>query len=302
LVLATAVIVFTAAGCSRSPRQAAVDSIDDLLKQNRLSSALEHTEASLQQYPGDVDFLRLRGLILLKAERFDQARAALSSLPADDPIMTKALHHTDPQIRAGAARLTVEYSLPVASAVLRSHVDDANPVVRVYCARALGQIRERSSIRPLYRLLNDDNWQVRAAAATALGKTRNPRAAGWLVRTLEDGDDYVRLAAATALRELADNENRDLLMQVFARATGERQIQLAIALAKLGEKSALGPLTNAIASPDTALRRRVVEALGDYKVSTVTNALALALTDRDLSVRDEAARSLKRLLGKPTAD
>jgi HEAT repeat protein len=301
-VFTAVVLVVFSWGCDRSPKHAARVAIEDLIKQNQLPKASAQVESSLKSYPNDADFLRLRVLILLKAERWDQAISALRALPANDPVLTEALHHHDPGIRAGAARLISDLSIPVAAGELIARLDDSDPRVRSFCARTLGHLRERSAVKPLFQLLHDDSWLVRAEAATALGRIDDPRSAGWLIRLLEDGDEYVRLAAAVALHDVTGDEDREVLLRAFQKASGERRVQIAIALAKIGEKTVLPILTNAVATADVPMRRRIAESLGDYRLAAVTNTLAILMTDTNATVREEADRSLKRVLRKTPGD
>jgi len=174
------VVLMLLVGCQRTPEQDAVRTANAFLKNNQLSAAMTAVESCLKQHPDSIELLRLRVLILLRANQLDEAATALSGLPADDPVIAQALHHRDPMVRAGAAKLIADLSLPISCRVLIGGMDDAMPEVRRYCARALGGRQNCHALRPLYRALQDDNWFVRAEAADALGKLGDPQAAGWL--------------------------------------------------------------------------------------------------------------------------
>ena len=213
--------------------------------------------------------------------------------------LAHSLRARNAQERAAAAKWIADTSAAIPSRDLIRALDDPNPVVRRYCAVALGRRREEAAIKPLFRLLQDDDWFVRAEAAAALGNIGDPRAAGWLVQLLNDGDAYVRLCAATALRDVVGPSNRALLLQAFARAEPAVRKEIAIALARLAEMQSLDVLIVAGMTNDVATRRRVAEALGDYPLPAVTNALATLMTDKDPVVRQAAGRAFEKVQRSP---
>lgn len=265
-------------------------------------------ENSLKQFPGSPHLLRVRAMIYLKADQTDLAYVALQELPTDDPALKQALRRRDPEIRAAAAKLIAERSLPIATLELMRGLDDSVPAVRRHCARALGNRRAREALKPLFRLLQDSDWFVRAEACAALGEINDPRAAGWLIQLLNDGDGFVRHTAASALRRVACEVNRNVLVDAFRRADQPAQFSIAVALAKLGDPLAIVPLTDAASSTNNEVRRRAAASLGDFAaagdvavVASVTNALARLLADADESVRDYARLSLDKFESGRTA-
>jgi HEAT repeat protein len=208
--------------------------------------------------------------------------------------LAAALRNRNPEIRAVAAQLIASSSLPVDSKALIRTLDDSDPNVRRHCAVALGRMRAQDAIRPLFQLLQDSNWFVRAEAAAALGRIGDSRAAGWLLQLLNDSDAYVRLCASTALREVAVESNRPMLLHAYERATPMAKPNIAMALAKLREPVVLAPLISVTETNDATLRRRAVEALGDYPSGLVSNRLSQLLNDADETVRQEAVRAWQR--------
>ncbi len=78
-------------------------------------------------------------------------------------------------------------------------------------------------------------------------------------------------------------------------ARPDQQFGIALALAKLKDPIALGPLTAAVHDKDTDIRRQAAEALEECGQSEATNALAILLKDSDPDVRNQAAKSLQKL-------
>jgi HEAT repeat protein len=292
---AAVALITIIASCSRDPEHATVRKIEALIRDNHLQVAMQTTDAYLEQHPNAIDLLRLRVIIALKARQIAAAASALQALPAGDPVLAQALSRRDITVRSSAAQLAAEHSVLLEPRYLIRGLSDPAPEVRSYCARALGLRHEQSAVKPLFEILHDDNRFVRADAATALGRIGDSRSAGWLARTLDDGNWLVRDSAAEALREVACDKNRDVLLTFFHRTMGEQQLDIALALAKLADPAALGPLTNAVTDGDVDMRRRVAEALGDYGPSTATNTLVLLLKDPDPDVREQAERSLSKV-------
>ncbi len=123
----------------------------------------------------------------------------------------------------------------------------------------MGLRRNATALKPLFRLLADESWLVRATAAEALGNSGDPRAPGWLIKLLADADGYVPYKAAVALRHAASESNRDLLLHAFKVTKPKQEFPIAVALAKLGEPVALGPLVGATSHTDPDMRRRAVK-------------------------------------------
>jgi HEAT repeat protein len=216
------------------------------------------------------------------------------TIATNGPALAAGLGNRDPEIRAVAAQLIASSSFPIDPKALTRALNDSNPNVRRHCAVALGRMRAKEAIRPLFQLLQDSDWFVRAEAAAALGRIGDPRAVGWLLQLLNDGDPYVRLCAGAALREVTVESSRQMLLHAYERATSMTKPNIAIALAKLREPMVLAPLISVTQTNDVTLRRRAVEALGDYPFGGVSNTLSQLLNDADEMVRQEAAHALER--------
>ncbi|MCG3147848.1 MAG: hypothetical protein PCFJNLEI_01289 [Verrucomicrobiae bacterium] len=292
LAIVLAALVFST--WERWSYQPALRDVAGLIQTERLDAAAAILDRFLQDHPADSDALRLRFGLFLKTERYGDALATYRQLGGSAAELDAALHHRDPVIRAGVARLIGDHDLPLPPATLIKALDDSDPGVRRYCAETLGQRRETSALKPLFRLLADDNWYVRATAAAALGQLGDPRAAGWLIQMLGETDALVRLNATVALRQVAHENNHAALRTALAKAKPAQQLPLAMALAKLRDPLALDYLTNSLTVADAAFRRHVAEALGDFPDATMP-ALQQLAADPDEGVRHEAQRVLQRL-------
>ena len=183
------VLVF--AGCARSPEQAALSRVNKLLDDGQLRVASDTVENYLREHPGSPAFLRMRVVVLLRAEKPDLAAIALRQVPPGESFIGELLRHRDRIVRVSAAKLIAEQPNPDDFSEIARALEDSDPEVRRYCARAVGQLGNRAALKPLFELLSDDNWFVRAEAATALGKIGDARAIGWLVQLLS-GPGWLR--------------------------------------------------------------------------------------------------------------
>lgn len=291
-------IVLLFAGCARSPEQAVVDQSNVLLDEGHVQTAFDLVENYLRQHPNSTPVLRMRVVLLLRQERIDLAAIALQKVPAGESITAQILRHRDRIVREHAAKLISIQPNPSDFREIVRAVDDPDPDVRRYCARALGRVGNPAALKPLFRLLSDDNWFVRAEAATALGKIGDARAVGWLVQLLTDPDGFVRYSATTALYDLATESSRSTLLRALESAEAPRQFGIAVALARLHDPAAVGPLASTVQNKDAEDRRLTAQALGECGLAAGTNALTLLLTDPDPAVRAQAQAALRQITSR----
>jgi HEAT repeat protein len=296
IALLMSVIFF--AGCARSPEQIVLNQANKLIDEGQIRAASDTVEDYLQKNPNSADLLRMRVVILLRAEKPDLAASALQQIPNNKSLAAELLRHRDRIVRENAAKLVASQPNPDDFHEIVHAVEDSDPELRRYCARALGELGNPAALKPLFRLLSDDNWFVRAEAAIALGKIGDARAIGWLVQLLQDPDGYVRYSATAALYDLATPSSHSLLLRAFASTSLAQQFGIAVALARLHDPTALVPLGNAVRNNDPEIRRRAVEALGECGLPESTNALAPFLMDPDPSVRALTQKAIDRIHGQ----
>jgi HEAT repeat protein len=237
----------------------------------------------------------------------DILRVALDGPRADD------LRHTDPRIRAEAARRD--------TGAARALVDDSDPAVRIAAAARLASeqapddiqramldrlardaeplVRARAaqagdSTTRLERLLDDPSSVVRVVAAHTLAE-RGAQAP--LRRAATHSDNYVRWKAAWALRDTAtlagllhdpDCDVRREAARSLGRARGDAAARLA--------------LEAALRDPNSFVRRWAAEALGELGDPAARTALEPASRDTTALVAAAARAALARLQGsRPTA-
>ena len=299
LLLATLLLL---AACQQTSERATVSRINQLIKSPQPEAALVVADHYLKDQPGSVAVARLRTLALLRLGELDQAAAAVRQLPEADPVWKQALAHSVPEVRVNAARLIAHLTTPpVDPSLLIDALDDSEAEVRGACAHTLGRLRTPAALRPLFRLLHDDVPTVRAEATRALGRLGNPHAIGWLAQLAADPDANVRRSVTLAFRDLASESTRPALLEGFRRAGPYQQFDFAVALAKVGDPTALSILTNAITLTNQEIRLLAVAALGDLPAALVTNVLTPLQKDSDPAVRAEVNAILQKNTPPPPA-
>jgi len=246
---------------------------------------------ALRRAAGETDAgLRRCAARLLPEAAPDTAAPLLALLKdPDDGVRRQALE--------SLARLWTRHPKAAASAApqLVALLDDAEPMIRAGACGALARLEAADAARALIARLDDAHYLVRRAAARAVGVRGEAGASAPLVVRLADGDETVREAACWALgqirprigiRPLADRledrwpEVRDAAKKALV------QYPVAQALAAVAEK--------ALRSPNVEARRRAAWALAEWGDPSVGDVAAQALADRDMFVRTEALRALRR--------
>ena len=169
----------------------------------------------------------------------------------------------DPRVRASSIAVLSENDA-LDESLIALGFSDPNPLVRMTVARAAAQ---NSSISVL-ELLNDEDSSVVEIACWAAGEQT------------EHNDSLIEALSAIAL------EHEDALCRESAVA----------ALGALGDARGLESILKATKDIAT-VRRRAVIALAPFEGQAVTDALQLALSDRDWQVR-QAAEDLTTYLSE----
>lgn len=154
----------------------------------------------------------------------------------------------------------------------------------------------------------------RSFAVDALPAIEGRSAGPTLARALKnDEDPTVRFHAARALADLGPDCPETI--PALVEALSDNQVDSASELVRLG-KPGLAALTPALKSPDLDVRRKVVEALTNLAVRApwvvkiggeptkplpdeLVQPLMVAMTDKSIAIREQAARALQFVGGEP---
>lgn len=210
----------------------------------------------------------------LKSSDEEERRAAALTLawaqsPAATAALLSALSDRSERVRAAAiASLAWQGDPMVAPHIAARLAGDKSYFVRKTAAYALGRLKTREGTIALVAALNEKprekNLEVRSAAVVALGEYADAAAIEPLTRALDDKLDFIRARAALALgangRNAAQAVPR-LIKLLGADKENSVKRQAAIALGRIGERSALPALHQAQRDPDPYLSRAALEAI-----------------------------------------
>lgn len=243
------------------------------------------------------------------------------------------LEHRDPRVRAQAADALGRVEAPARAAALTALVrasEDGHPSVRYAALLSLGELTAIEAVEALVAHLSDGEPLCREAAAIALGQlgpdggTRAwqalatalaagepevrfqavaslaeidaARAAPLVAPLLDDGDDKVRAQAAAALGDAGDRTYADRIARRLDDGDDVRH-EAALALARLGDRRAVGALTGVLGHRDRALDAATALAqlgVGGDDAATATLAATVARRFGDPLVKVRAAEALAR--------
>jgi HEAT repeat protein len=126
---------------------------------------------------------------------------------------------------------------------VRAHLDSDDPVLQM-CAR-LKMAEHDEDAGYLIELLKTGDYQMQEAAAAALGRVGDPAAVTALEAALQSGSGNITRAALEALTNIGDPAVSALLHYLQEENPWRRK-SAALALGKVGNARALGPLKEAL--------------------------------------------------------
>ncbi|HEY9840897.1 MAG TPA: HEAT repeat domain-containing protein [Candidatus Obscuribacterales bacterium] len=155
----------------------------------------------------------------------------------------------------------------------------------------LGKSEETQVTEALLQLFQSPDAQVREVVAGAFAEIGDVRALQPLIDALNDESPNVKDAAAIALGELRDSR----AIKPLIAKLGETPVQqvAAWALAMIGDKRAVAPLTEAmLTDEDASMRGMAARALGKLGHADADQAVIAGLDDSEESVLIEVIRVL----------
>jgi HEAT repeat protein len=255
--------------------------------------------------------------------------------PAVEPLI-KALRDKNIIVRKNATEALGEIGDKRASEPLINALEDDDGTVRQYAAEALGKIGDNQALKPLTAALRDRKSKVQEAAREAIEKIiwdlKRKHLLSPLHASLKSRESVVRTIAAKALLELRDPLSVDALIEALndndaevqkltreaLKAIGRPAVEpltvflrddnpyICMVVIKLlgdiGDKLAVGHLIGVMKHfASWQLRYEAAAALGKIKDPRVVGPLLEALNDRNIRVKEAAAKSLKEV-GEPAVE
>lgn len=160
----------------------------------------------------------------------------------------------------GALASNGEAAVPALLEILRSPENSASVIG--HAAWALAFIGTEAK-EYLYKEIASDSADVRAAVVGAIAKVvqENPEEGGFniLVNALTDSAEIVRCEAAAVLGNLTYRPAIPNLIELLHHADWESRKSAALALMKIGDRTALEPLKTALAEEPEIAVQKVIE-------------------------------------------
>jgi HEAT repeat protein len=262
------------------------------------------------------------------AARMAQAEASwiagrLPSIPAPGFDAADVAARLAAVVRRDAAATLVAEPDPRGEAQWIDRVSPVDAAELGALAAALGALRAEGARPRLLGLLSHSRPAARAGAVEGLAALGGEGALEAVAAALDDADAEVAAAAVSSLPRFGARAVPALSREAARRASGEREIAVARALAEtdseqaapalaallggpaaseaarglgqLGVAAAARPLAEFLAGPSAAGRAEAIEALSQLATGDGAEEIARALTSDRPEVRAAAARALGRL-------
>jgi bilin biosynthesis protein len=258
---------------SQTETDALLKAVSEQLSQNTFDTSDRQLLQQMVESMGDT-----RGMV-----RFGFAeRLGAVGEPAIPFLLDALANHANPVVRRASAKTLTIIADPIAVPTLvNSLLKDEDTVVRGSAVGALARTGEASvpalleilaspehpestkghaawalsfigtaAKEHLYKAINSDSPEVRAAVIGAIAKIAqeesDQKAYNILINALHDSAENVRCEAAALLGNLAYRSANPNLIQLLQHQEGETRKAAALALMKIGDRSAIKPLQSAL--------------------------------------------------------
>lgn len=216
--------------------------------------------------------------------------------------IVESSHSSSPFLRANA--IEAGMSLPKRIVPLvQLGLDDPHPAVRFATGAVMAKLRLGEVAPTVRRLLDDPSASVRIAAIWALYVCDQPVDVNPMSAMLASTDPTVRGNAAMALGDMRI-PNTVAMLKELARVPMHRtsavreaivRLQIAEAIVKLGDESALNALRAAVYSQFDEVRVLAVSMLGQLADQRMEKAIAQMMLEPPIELQVAAAGALARM-------
>jgi len=167
-------------------------------------------------------------------------------------------------------------------------------LVRKEAARSLKKVGDERAVLPLTKTLKFEEWQsdspilssVREFSAEALSIIGDERAIPHLIQSIrEDKDDEVRWRSVYALGKIGDRSVVEVLIEALNSESWIVRENAARALGNIGAYEGVDSLISALDDREWRVRKNTVIALGEIDDPDAIRPLLKLLSDEDADVR-----------------
>ena len=181
--------------------------------------------------------------------------------------------------------------------MLIAKLKDANrDLVKASVIEELSNSGDHRAIRPLIEALSDAEVLVRWTAIQGLVKFKED-ALGSLLRALDTPDRFLRRNVVQALGEIRSSDIVEKLikMLMFDESDKNVQIEVVIALYKIGDDRAVEPLITVLKTNDWEMKWRAIHALGTLGGSRTIEPLLDMVNDPDKDIKWAAIMAIEKI-------
>ncbi|AKB78972.1 putative lyase [Methanosarcina horonobensis HB-1 = JCM 15518] len=233
-------------------------------------------------------------LIIIQLSLFSGIHTAIAiSEEPEIEALIKDLNAQDVDVKADSVKVLVEIGEPAVEPLIQA-LGAEDPEIRENAAITLGKIKDERAIKPLFCLLTDEEWEVEKAATDALIAIGEP-AVEPLIEILqnENEDIFLQMKAVQVLAGIKDERAIQPMIQAL-KENPELDADLGYHLGLMGEP-AVEPLIGVLGDNDPKVRARAAEALGRIGDKRAIGPLTETLNDEDERVRLFAKMGLEKI-------
>jgi HEAT repeat protein/type 1 glutamine amidotransferase len=177
------------------------------------------------------------------------------------PPVLEALGGGDPQLQAGAVRLTRDLAGEKVTTALVQQLDKLAPQGQALVIEVLGDRADKSAAAAVAKRLDDKDDAVRAAAARAMARLGDAASVDRLATLAATDKGDVRQGARVSLVRLAGADVDKRMLAAAAEAKPEVRVELFLAMTARRTAGASPMLLKAAAGADESVRTAALEAL-----------------------------------------
>lgn len=271
---------------SCSPKISKIDSYIDSAKKGD-TSAIKNLVKLLDHYEEDIKVKAYGGLIMVPEDKREYlSNLILDRLKSEKDVVTKEY------LIALSGKLRLKSAVPVLVSIAKEKKYPRRYVVYF----ALGEIGDISAIDTVIEGLSDERVDVQKYASRAIIKM-GPKALPVIFEEFNSLNKDIQGYLIRAMGEIRDKSAEDLLI---SQINSENKYDVIWALGKVGTEKSLPYLISELKNQDYIARVRACQALGDLNQPSAIPHLRRTLSDKEVVVREWAARSLEVLTGERT--
>jgi HEAT repeat protein len=177
-------------------------------------------------------------------------------------VLIPLLKDSDPEVRAAASRAIEHLEASGDLNEILHTLKTGNMGARISAIYALGEIGGEAVISPLVYCAGRPEDDIRAAAVEILGQLAATSTLPVLLERLNDQNPAIQARTITALSKFQVSVVLCERLRPFLKVNdGDREAEAALALARLGDRSAISGIISLLSSPYSSTRKAAATAL-----------------------------------------